>query len=207
MGAQMEKKHEFSINTAIKVYSENLITYDTVTDIGIWKPKTEDGKEPAFYDENDTLYYYWIQGIVTTMGFNAEDSEQLCDDLLGTIYNLQHKIVTADMINEKNGDPLLMDGPKAPTPEEGAKPIDEHFINVKLLLPDNDESIHFEVTTDITGQNENKQNRTLLYYYWAHALAECVTFVNSKALQDYLAKSLLNILLTAGDGIVASIND
>lgn len=203
----MENKREFHINTAIKVYGEDLITYDTVTDIGLWKPKQEEGVKPEFYDENDILYYYWCHAIVATMGFPDEEADKVVNDLLKVIYHAQGKIVTADYINEKNGNEKLMDGAKAPTPKPGATPVDEYFINVKLTVPEDNSNVRFDVETNITGKGETRQNRTLLYYYWSHAMAECVTFVTSKVLQDYLAKNLINTLMTAGDGMVASIND
>ena len=141
------------------------------------------------------------------MGLPDEEADKVVNDLLKVIYNAQGKIVTADYINEKNGNEKLMDGAKAPTPKPGATPVDEYFINVKLTVPEDNTNIHFDVETNITGKGETRQNRTLLYYYWSHAMAECVTFVTSKVLQDYLAKNLIKTLMTAGDGMVASIND
>lgn len=202
----MDKKTDFSILTDIHVIDDKTVNYDTRTDIGFNEPKNQKDK-PEFFDPNDLLYYYWSNGIAAACGLNAKEAEILVNELCQTIYDTQAKIVTVDAINEKYDLPPL---PSYEAVEQSKKPsVGNHILNVRFHVDEEKNTVHYEVETDIIKDQEDPKERIVLFYYWAHAISECVTLVRNKALREYLAKLLFKVLLTheMKDKITASIND
>lgn len=201
----MDKKTDFSILTDIDIIDEKTVNYNTRTDIGLNEP--EQKGEPEFYDPNDLLYFYWANGLAAACGLDAKAAEELVNELLQTIYDTQTKIVTVDVINEKYDLPPL---PSYEAVEQSSKPpVGSHILNVQLHVNEEKNMVHYEVETDIIQDQKDPKQRIILFYYWAHAISECVTLVRSKVLRDYLAKMLFKVLLThqMKDKMTASIND
>ena len=202
----MDKKVDFSILTDIDIIDEKTVNYNTRTDIGLNEPEEKEG-EPEFYDPNDLLYFYWANGIAAACGLEAKEAETLVNELCQTIYDTQQKIVTVDAINEKYDLPPL---PSYEAVEQSDKPpVGSHVLNVKLHVDEDKNTVHYEVETDIIQDQKDPKQRIVLFYYWAHAISECVTLVRSKVLREYLAKKLFKVLLMhqMKDKMTASIND
>ena len=189
------KKRNFEILTTIHVYEDGTTTYDTGTDIGYWEKK-KDTDDPL-HDPNDILYYYWLIGYLHVMeSMSPEERVDFANKILEKIYEFQYKVLTVDTINEERGNPLYRDGEKAPVTDPNKEERTEYFIDVKITVSDDDKHLHFDFSTDImTAEGAETDKRLYMHNLFANALAQGVTYVPTKLLQEHLAKIIRNELV------------
>lgn len=198
------KKRHFRVYTVIHEYADKTTTYDTMTDIGNWEPKDNDA---PLKDPNDTLYYYWTRGFLFLIpNKNLEKQTDLLNKILTTIYEFQAKVLEVDNINKERGLPLYTDGKEPAATDPNKEEVGHNFINVDIIISDDEKNLHYEATTDILKDGETPEKIALLYTYFANALAQCVTYLPSKQLQEHLASKICSILILADTRMSDAIN-